>query len=331
MKKLINILKWVATGLIVLILAAVIYLKFGLPNIDEPENLTVELTPERLERGEYLANHVNLCMDCHSKRNFSIYTGPPTPGTEGVGGDVFNEDMGFPGTFYSRNITPYSLNNWTDGELYRAITSGIDRENKVIFPVMPWQYYNKMATEDVYAIIAYVRSLDPIPSENKESKTNFPVSLIKNTFPKEPQPMKLPEKSDKIAYGAYLTNAAGCVECHSQKGAQGVNIPGTEFGGGMAFKLPGMGTVYSANISPDPDTGLRHTEESFIALFKAFADSSYIPQKIQPGQMQTLMPWMMYGGMTKEDLGAIYAYLRTVTPVKNNIPQKFEPAEIAMN
>lgn len=330
MKTLFNILKWVAAGLIVLVLAAVIYLKFGLPNIDSPEDLKVEITPERLERGEYLANNVNLCMDCHSKRNFSVYTGPPTPGTEGVGGDVFNEDMGFPGTFYSRNITPHSLKDWTDGELYRAITSGIDKNNEVIFPVMPWQYYNKMATEDVYSIIAYVRSLDPIASENKESKTNFPVSLIKNTFPSEPHPMELPDKSDRVAYGAYLTNAAGCVECHSQKDAQGTNIPGTEFGGGMAFKLPGVGTVYSANISPDRETGLKHTEESFIATFKAYADSSYVPHEVQPGQMQTMMPWMMYAGMTEEDLGAIYAFLQTVAPIKNEVSVKFEPAEITM-
>lgn len=43
--------------------------------------------------------------------------------------------------------------------------------------------------------------------------------------------------------------------------------------------------------------------------------------------MQTIMPWTMYGGMTAEDLGAIYTYLSTVRPINNRVPEKFKPRE----
>ena len=54
---------------VVLIIAGVIlYLRFVLPNVPL-QDISVQVTPERLERGQYLANHVCVCMDCHSKRD----------------------------------------------------------------------------------------------------------------------------------------------------------------------------------------------------------------------------------------------------------------------
>ena len=181
-----------------------------------------------------------------------------------------------------------------------------------------------MATEDIYSIIAYLRTLEPIETENKTSTTDFPVSLIKNTYPMLADPSAIPSKRDKLAYGTYLTNAAACIECHSKKDDTGNNIPGTEFGGGAAFPLPGYGTVYSANLTPHPENGLQYNEESFIARFKSFVDSSYVPHDVGPGEFQTLMPWIMYGGMKEEDLGAIYHYLSSLDPIDNAVV-KFTP------
>ncbi|HNU89633.1 MAG TPA: hypothetical protein PKJ94_15140, partial [Ferruginibacter sp.] len=81
-----------------------------------------------IERGKYLAHHVALCMDCHSHRDFNQFSGPPIEGTEGIGGDEFNEKIGVPGVVYARNITPDTVNGigkWTDEELVRVITRGI--------------------------------------------------------------------------------------------------------------------------------------------------------------------------------------------------------------
>jgi len=48
-------------------------------------------------------------------------------------------------------------------------------------------------------------------------------------------------------------------------------------------------------------------------------------RKLQPGEFNSIMPWTMYGRMHDEDLKAIYAYLKTVTPINNTVV-KFTPA-----
>lgn len=47
---------------------------------------------------------------------------------QGAGGEIFDQNMGFPGKFISPNITPYALREWTDGEIFRAITSGVNKD-----------------------------------------------------------------------------------------------------------------------------------------------------------------------------------------------------------
>ena len=88
---------WILSIIIALIGTSVIYLKFVLPNVGNAPVLNVEMTNERIARGEYLANHVTVCIDCHSTRDWSRFSGPPMPGTFGKGGDVFNQKFGFPG------------------------------------------------------------------------------------------------------------------------------------------------------------------------------------------------------------------------------------------
>ena len=61
-----------------------------------------------IENGRYLANHVAACIHCHSKRDFSKYSGPVVPGSEGGGGGLFDHTVfdAIPGVIYSSNITP---------------------------------------------------------------------------------------------------------------------------------------------------------------------------------------------------------------------------------
>lgn len=98
-------------GIIILILMVAVagmitYIKVMLPDVGEAPDLKVEATAERVERGRYLANAVTVCMDCHSTRDWSEFSGPIIVGTEGKGGERFDQSMGFPGIYYSRNITP---------------------------------------------------------------------------------------------------------------------------------------------------------------------------------------------------------------------------------
>ncbi len=120
MKKLLKILGVLVILIVIFGIGFTFYVKSAFPKVDAPPQLKVDITPERVARGKYLANHVMVCIDCHSTRDWSKFSGPIVPGTEGKGGDMFDESMGFPGTFYARNITPYGIGNWTDGEVVQC-------------------------------------------------------------------------------------------------------------------------------------------------------------------------------------------------------------------
>lgn len=326
MKKLLKVLGIMLLIVAVLAAGGMAYVTQALPGIDPPTDLDVVATPERLQRGAYLANSVCVCMDCHSTRDWSLFAGPLTPGTLGKGGERFDETMKFPGTFFARNITPAGIGSWSDGELYRAITSGISKDGHPFFPVMPYPNYNKLATEDVYSIIAYLRSLPAIENQVAESEVGFPMNVILRTIPEPAAPLERPEPSDELALGAYLTNAASCGECHT-RAEQGKKV-GEPFAGGFEFGFPNGALLRSSNITPSEDGGIgRWTKEQFIRRFKMYADSAYVAPTIDRprGDMQTTMPWMMYAKMTEQDLAAIYAYLRTVKPVASAIEQWTPP------
>jgi mono/diheme cytochrome c family protein len=328
MKKVFKFIGYTLLVLLIVVAGLITYVKVALPNVGPAQELKVELTPERIERGRYLANSVTVCMDCHSTRDWSKFSGPLVPGTFGKGGERFDQQFGFPGVYYSRNITPAGVGNYTDGELYRVITTGVNKEGKAMFPVMPYPYYSKLDPEDVKSIIAYVRSLQPIQNNPPESVSDFPMSIIINTIPKKAEPQKMPNPADKKAYGAYLVNASGCIECHTQA-KQGQIIKELAFSGGRDFKMPDGSVIRSANITPAPKTGIGSwTEETFITRFKAFGDSAFVAPSVAKGSANTVMPWTMYGKMTREDLSAIYTYIHSLPAMENEVV-KFSPPAVA--
>lgn len=323
MKKLLKILGGILLFVVLLVIGGLVYFNSAFPKVPPAKELHVEATPERLARGEYLSKNVAGCVDCHSMRDWTLYGGPKIPGTDGKGGEKFDHDLaGIPGVVYPRNITPAGIGDWTDGELLRAITTGVTKNGTALFPIMPYMNFRKMSQEDLYSIIAYIRSLKPIENKVPDRSLDFPMNLIVKTIPK-PMPESfpsIPDKSDSIAYGAYMTNAASCFDCHSTAD-KGVPIKGMEWAGGMKFCLNGV-CVTSANITPDNETGIGLlTKEAFINKFRFYRDSTAQAIPVTDGK-QTAMPWMFYAGMSDEDLGAIYTFLRTVPAVKHKV-EKF--------
>ncbi|MCJ8208144.1 c-type cytochrome [Mucilaginibacter sp. RS28] len=315
------------TGIILLVLVVIVlgagtYIKVALPNTGRAPNIKIERTAARIQRGEYLANHVNVCMDCHSTRDWSQYAGPMSATNFGGGGERFDQQQGFPGKFFAPNITPYRLKTWTDGEILRAITTGVNKDGKALFPVMTWEHAGQMDKEDVYSIIAYLRTLPEVKHDVPASKADFPVNFILNTMPHPAKFTNRPAETDTLKYGEYLVNAAACVDCHS-KMEHGSVVAGSQFGGGMEFKEPG-GTVRSPNITSDRATGIgTWSKAMFVNRFKAYADKNYQPAKLTTKDLNTPMPWMMYSGMKQGDLEAIYTYLKSLKPISNTV-NKFE-------
>ncbi len=315
MKKLLRILFAVVIIVFIAVGGMITYVKSAMPDVGPPPEMTVDMSPERIERGKYLANHVMQCVECHAQRDFSLFAGPTIEGTEGAGGDVFDQKFGFPGKFVARNITPHGVGDWTDGELYRAITTGVNKDGEALFPIMPYHHFGQCDPEDIKSVIAYLRTLPPIEKENEESVADFPVNILINTMPQKSEPMTLPSREDRLAYGQYITTAALCGECHTQKDKG--EVVGEPFAGGFEFILPDGSVMRSANITPH-ESGIGKWDKAFfLNRFKAYADSSYTPHKVAPGQKQTVMPWMTYAGMEDSDIEAIYDYLMTLPPVEN--------------
>jgi mono/diheme cytochrome c family protein len=105
-----------------------------------------------------------------------------------------------------------------------------------------------------------------------------------------------------IVRGEYLARAGDCVACHTQPG-------GREFAGGRPMATP-FGNLYVPNITPDEDTGIGSwTAEDFYRMLHTGVSRNGT-------LLYPAMPFASYTKVTREDSDAIFAYLMSVAPVK---------------
>lgn len=187
----------------------------------------------------------------------------------------------------------------------------------------------------VLVAIGALSQCTPTPKEEAPSQGTATVSaeaLLKN----------------KIERGAYLVNGMGCDDCHSPKamGAHGPEvIPELRLSGHQAGEqlaklndpsvlkdyalfsqsftafLGPWGTSFAANLTPD-ETGIGNwTEAQFLKAIK----EGKLKGMDTTRPLLPPMPWFVYKNLTDDDLKAMYAYLMTITPVKNAVPQPVEP------
>ena len=111
--------------------------------------------------------------------------------------------------------------------------------------------------------------------------------------------------------GRYLATAGDCISCHTRPG-------GEPFAGGRPLNTP-FGVIYSANITPDPNTGIgAWTERQFERALRAgiAADGTHL---------YPALPYTEYTKVTDQDVHAIYVYMRTVKPVSYTPPKNKMP------
>src|SRR5262249_41965389 len=135
-------------------------------------------------------------------------------------GSVFPAELGLPGTVVASNVTPdreTGLGAWTDGEIIRAIREGISRDGRALFPMMPYTNYRRMSDADVYAIVAYLKSLPAVRNPLPKNSLNFPVSLLIKSVPQPSGSVPPPNQENKLKYGEYLVTMGGCADCHTQE------------------------------------------------------------------------------------------------------------------
>jgi mono/diheme cytochrome c family protein len=288
------------------------------PNIPVPE-----VSGGDVERGRYLVEHGTACFACHSERDWRYYAAPHKPETKGAAGEVFREGKVVVGT---PNISPTALKDWSDGEVVRAIAHGVSKDGGALFPIMPYAHYNRAAKSDLAAIVAYLRTLPPQAKvEVPARELPGPLPLLVKAMVKEAEPREAPPNPNDADYGEYVTELASCVSCHTpMKG--GRPIEGMEFAGGREFPLPTGGTIRSSNLTPHQSGLKNYTKDAFIARFRAMLPENIRSQELPAGSMNTVMPWTEYNGMTDEDLGAIYDFLKSREPVENKVI-RYDPPE----
>lgn len=279
--------KWVGSllsGLLTVALAVVGLLAMkGLvmyytPKYNPAPDLTIASTPEQIARGEHIASA--FCIDCHS-------TAGEFPLTGGVDlADDLPVDLG---SFISSNLTPAGpLQNYTDGELFRALRENVDEDGKRLL-MMSGTNVRNLSDEDMLAMIAFLRSQEPVEHEtpNPPDAPNFTALLLfgAGLFPDKELvqgEIVAPEKAATAEYGAFMMTFLDCKLCH------GENLTGGDSPIGPAGP---------------PLTHIKGwTEEEFISTFRTGVTPN-------GNQMGDLMPWRSTGRLDDVELGALYQYI----------------------
>ncbi len=283
----------------------------------EQIDVHVASTPERIAKGKKMASM--LCFSCHYNS-----------ATEEFTGRLLSEAPQF-GKIHSANITNDSVNGigkLTDGQLLYFIRTGIKPDGEYVPPYMPKLVH--IADEDLYSIIAYLRSDDkyvkanhtPAPKSQQSFLTKFLVTIKAFgpfDYPKVTIP--LPDTTNQLAWGKYIAlYQYECYSCHSKDfSSNNYGVPEKSagfFGGGnKMFQLDGT-PISTLNISQDKETGIGNwSEEDFIHAVK----SGIVPNK----QAALRYPMQPYFNLSDAELKAVYAYMKTVPPIKNKVERKF--------
>ena len=120
-------------------------------------------------------------------------------------------------------------------------------------------------------------------------------------------------QSPLVQRGDYLVNTIlACGNCHSPKGPPAA-VAGKAFSGGLEFDEPPF-KVTASNITKDKETGIGGWSDAQI---KTLMSTGKRPNGVQ---IAGVMPTAFYGILTERDMNAVVAYLRTLKPIKNQVP-----------
>jgi mono/diheme cytochrome c family protein len=125
-----------------------------------------------------------------------------------------------------------------------------------------------------------------------------------------------------IERGHYLVVIAGCNDCHTPGFFLGKPDPNKYLGGSdVGFEIPGLGVFNGRNITPDKETGIgAWTDEQVAAAITT-------GRRPDGRQLAPIMNYPAFVNMTKDDVKAVVAYLRSIPAVHNTVPGPYKPGE----
>jgi mono/diheme cytochrome c family protein len=275
-----------------------------------PSGRTQETPADLAKKGQYIFAIAGGC-GCHTVPKKMPH----------VGGRAFPIPMG---TAYSTNITQdkeTGLGNWSDREIHDAMVKGVRPSGARLLPLMPYEAYSGMAHEDMKALIAYLRTLQPARYQNIPEKVYAPflrsvaTPLWLRVFGRfHSPPAKAPASGRER--GRYLVeHVALCGDCHTPRNFLGVPNRSLYLAGAkdgpLGEEIP--------NITPDKESGIGDWSRENIAEF--------LLTGVKPDldNVQGLMAEVIegtplgYKNMKKEDALAIADYIKSIPPIQNEI------------
>ncbi|SNT70144.1 cytochrome c [Psychrobacter sp. LV10R520-6] len=312
--------KWPLIILVVAVIGLALAFVIGqlLPNMrTTSSDLEVNITdPALIKQGAYVARTAD-CVACHTTLDGEAYAG------------------GLPmltplGAIYSTNITPdktTGIGNYSFDDFKNAVKHGVRIDNSALYPAMPYPSYQIMPDDDMAAMYAYFMSdVKAVNQPNQKSELppvmnwRWPLSYWQAIF--APKRSFTPETDDAVLVrGQYLIEGPGhCGSCHTERGIgfQEVALTnadseeylsGAVIDGWRAKSLRGehrgLGTWNTAELSEFFKTGRTDTTAAFGAMADVVEHSTQY--------------------MTDNDLNAMSAYLKTLTPAPNKevvLPEK---------
>ena len=270
-----------------------------------------------MARGK-LISHI-LCSECHLDNQTGRLTGLRLPDLPPEFGQAFSKNL-----THDKTV---GIGGWTDGEIAFLLRTGIRRDGMYTPPWMP--KLARIQDEDLMSIIAFLRSDDSLvmadPTPDFESQPSFLAKFLAHVafkpFAYPDHAIKAPDTADKVAFGRYLAlDAFDCFACHSGDFKK-MNDREPEksylfFAGGNLMPDLGGHVRVTANLTPDPETGIgKWSEADFV---KALRDG------VRPDGRQLRYPMTKRNEFTEGEAAAIYAYLKTVPPLRHDLDRQFD-------
>jgi mono/diheme cytochrome c family protein len=254
-----------------------------------------------VQRGEYLARAAD-CVSCHTAQGGAPY----------AGGLRLDTPFGY---MLSPNITPdpdTGIGHWSADDFYRAMHHGVNRSGQYLYPAMPFDFYSKVTREDIAAILAYLRTLEPVRNAVVANHMDFPfdqrwtMAVWRELYFKEGAYQADPVRTPAWNRGAYLVEGLGhCSGCHSPRNLAGAIEKSRDFTGAV---IDGW---FAPDLTTDIVTGLGAWTVDEIA--------SYLKTGAIRGRTTAFGPMaevvqnsLRY--LTDADLQAMAEYLKSIPP-----------------
>ncbi len=312
MKKALKIFGFFLLAVLLIVLCFAAYVQFSAYPVYPVDPPAFHATPDSVALAEGRRIVLTDCAYCHRGSNGKL------------DGDLWYTDPTL-GSLYTANITRDSnagIGAYTDGELAFLLRTGIKRDGHF---AGPWMALPLLSDQDLNAVIAFLRS--DAPEVQPSSKQQPPADLkfvgkmvlkviLKPTTTYPSTPVSMPSPDDKVAYGRYLaTGRWECYRCHSASfETNNELIPEQSagfFGGGNPITKKDDAPVLSANITPDPETGIGRWTEA------QFAETIRFGKRPDGQPLSPAMPPM--SALTDNEVSALWAYLQTVPPIHHAV------------